>query len=848
MKQFMPEWKSVMPHALAVGIFLLISVVMSLPAFDGKVLSAHDDLQYRGSAKEVQDFRKQHGKEPLWTNSMFGGMPSYLITFKPDGNFIEKYIAPVFSLGLPRPANSIFIALLCFYLMMLTFRPDPWMGMLGALGFGLTTYHFIIMGAGHFNKMVTISYIPLVVAGINLVFDKKYIWGAIVAGLAMSLEMLGNHPQMTYYYFAFFLSIYLLYRFVDAIIQKQSKHALIAASIIGVMFTIGAVTTSNRLLPVNEYTSYSTRGKSELVRLKENSDKTSGLDKSYIVGYSYGKGDIFSMWIPNFKGPKNGVLYEHPAARESVKGNDREMLKSFDQYWGGQDASGGALYSGAIIFFLFILGIALVSHPIKWIVMFSVLLTLMLSWGKNYMGLTEFFINHFPLYNKFRAVNSILVVMEFTVPILAVFALYEITSRRDFFKQPFTVFKNQVQNLRNEHVLYGVFALTGIMALIAYLVPGILQSFFKPGEINEITAALTQQGAGQSDINRMLDVVETARISIFKADAIRTAIIISLGFALLFAYSRKKINAMVLSIGLIAITFVDLYTINTRYLTDKNYKKPTELIRPTIANQSILQDTDPNFRVANLSVSTFNDGITSYFHKSIGGYHGAKMERYQELIEFALMPDLNKIFTSKANSAEDMMEVFKSMQVANMLNTKYYIFSPEQAALPNLYAFGNAWMVNRIEWANDADEELEKLTREDIKQTAIVDKRYEQVLSGFTPVPDSSASIQLTSYLPNQLTYAFESSTEQFVVFSEIFYDKGWNAYIDDAPVEYVRANYVLRGMKIPAGKHTIEFDFSPASYAKGVMISQASSGILLLIMLVGFSYLIWLQTKKSKA
>lgn len=841
------NWKKVLPHLFAVVLFLVISIAMSLPAFEGKVLSAHDDLQYRGAAKEVQDYRDEFGKEPLWTNSMFSGMPSYLITFKPEGNFIEKFIFPILNNGLPRPANSIFVALLSFYIMLLTFKLDSWSSMLGALGFGLTTYHFIILGAGHFNKMIAISFIPLVVAGINLFFDKQYIPGAIVTGLGMSFEMLGNHPQMTYYYFSFFISIYLIYRFIDAMLKKQVLHGVIASAGIAAMLAIGGITTANRLLPVNEYTPYSTRGKSELVSHKENSDQTAGLDKSYIVGYSYGKGDIFSMWIPNFKGPKNGLLYDNPQARDAVKGNEREILKSFDQYWGGQDASGGALYSGAIIFFLFVLGIFIVQHSVKYIVLFSVLITLLLSWGKNYMSFTEFFINNFPLYNKFRAVNSILVVMEFSVPILAALALYEFVSKKDYFQQNLKIARIETK-IKNEYVFYGVFCLTGVLALIAYMMPGLIQNYFQPGEVDEITNALKKQGAKDADISHMLNVVETARIAIFKADAIRSAIIITLGAGLMWAFAKQKIDGRILLVGLIAITIGDLYTVNSRYLNEKNYKKPNELIRPTVANNSILQDKDPNFRVANLSVSTFNDGITSYFHKSIGGYHGAKMERYQELIEFGIMPDLNKIFQSKASTIEQMMEIFKSMQITNMLNTKYFIFNSEQPALQNPYAFGNAWTVNKIVWVNNADEELDALQQYNLRETAIIDRRFEKMLSGFNIQPDSTVQIRLKSYQPNNLVYEFEAASEQLVVFSEIFYDKGWNASIDDVATDHFRVNYVLRGLKVPAGKHKIEFDFAPSSYTKGVRISQASSGILMLILIGGVGLMIRQRIKQEKA
>jgi hypothetical protein len=523
-------------------------------------------------------------------------------------------------------------------------------------------------------------------------------------------------------------------------------------------------------------------------------------------------------------------MFENKEAKEAVKGSDRSVLKSFDQYWGGQDASGGALYSGAVIFFLFVLGIFIVKHPVKWVILFSVCITFLLSLGKNYMELTNLFIDHFPMYNKFRAVNSILVVMELTVPILAALALYEMVKNKNLLEEKLKIFSTNT-NLKKEYIFYGVYGITGVLALVAYVLPGMFQTFFQPGETEEISKAVIGQGGSDADVTRLLQVAETARIAIFKADAIRTFIIISLGAGLIWAYFKNKISSQILIGCLAVITIADLYTVNGRYLTEKNYKKPTELIRPNVANRSILEDKDPNFRVANLTVSTFNDGTTSYFHKSIGGYHGAKMERYQELIEFGITPDMMKL------SQSGSMDVFKSMLVLNMLNTKYYIVDPNQAAIRNPETYGNAWIVNNIVWANDADDELNAMEKNNLKQTAIIDKRFEKEVLPFQPSSDSTASIQLVSYSPVNLKYEFNSVNEQFVVFSEIFYDKGWNATIDGKEASHVRANYVLRAMKVPAGKHTIEFDFTPESYEKGKMISQASSSILILLLVIGLAW-----------
>jgi hypothetical protein len=479
---------------------------------------------------------------------------------------------------------------------------------------------------------------------------------------------------------------------------------------------------------------------------------------------------------------------------------------------------------------LFVLGIFIVKHPVKWVILFSVCITFLLSLGKNYMELTNLFIDHFPMYNKFRAVNSILVVMELTVPILAALALYEMVKNKNLLEEKLKIFSTNT-NLKKEYIFYGVYGITGVLALVAYVLPGMFQTFFQPGETEEISKAVIGQGGSDADVTRLLQVAETARIAIFKADAIRTFIIISLGAGLIWAYFKNKISSQILIGCLAVITIADLYTVNGRYLTEKNYKKPTELIRPNVANRSILEDKDPNFRVANLTVSTFNDGTTSYFHKSIGGYHGAKMERYQELIEFGITPDMMKL------SQSGSMDVFKSMLVLNMLNTKYYIVDPNQAAIRNPETYGNAWIVNNIVWANDADDELNAMEKNNLKQTAIIDKRFEKEVLPFQPSSDSTASIQLVSYSPVNLKYEFNSVNEQFVVFSEIFYDKGWNATIDGKEASHVRANYVLRAMKVPAGKHTIEFDFTPESYEKGKMISQASSSILILLLVIGLAW-----------
>lgn len=890
----------VIKHVAAIVIFYMIALMYCQPVMDGKVLESHDDMQFRGASHEAVSYRETTGEEALWTNSMFGGMPTYLISYRPTNNFI--YMISQGFLGIfPVPVKYLFSAMVCFYIMLLTFKFKPFASFMGAVAFGLASYNIIIIGAGHYAKMVAISFFPLVIAGINLVFDRKYLWGAVLTGAAMCIEVGANHPQMTYYYFAFFVSFYMIaliwgqvfnraalavatgsfFSLAGAMLvkyfrsPKEMKHTGLSVIIVGGAIVLGVAANLNRFMPVNEYTPFSTRGKTELVRHANNNDKTSGLNRSYIVGYSYGRGDIMSLLVPNFKGPRNGQLLANPIAKKNIPAKDQQLISGveglmyenygeiIDQYWGEQDSAGGAFYLSVIIFALFLLGLVFVKHPLRWVAIPAFLIPLMLSWGKNYMGFTNFFIDHFPMYSKFRAVNSIVIVIEFIVPLLAAFMVATMLNEKGWMD------KVWMGKIKNKFAVLGGAGFIVLVLLMMYAAPTTFQRFFKPNmetrvmnpatgqpesrmvtEDVFISDILTQAQLPQAQIDSVLDGIESGRVAIFRADAVRSLLVMVVFALVLLLWAFVRFDYPEIWVGILSlVVLVDLWTHDQRYLNERNFrpKKKVEFAQTT-ADKSILQDTSPDYRVLNLSVNTFSDATTSYYHKSLGGYHGAKMKRYQELVENCIYDDINKLAQSKATSLAAFDSVFRHTQVLNMLNTKYIILSPEQPALPNTRAFGPAWIVQRGLVVPDADTEIDSLKTADLSAAAVVDKRFEAQLKGHTQLQprDSAAYIRMLKYSPHHLEYEFNSSKEELVVFSAIYYPKGWQAAVDGNVTEHFRANYVLRAMIVPAGKHTVTFDFNPASYRKGEMYALIGSGLILLGLIGGLAMELYKLSRKQ--
>ncbi|MBI2270694.1 MAG: YfhO family protein [Bacteroidetes bacterium] len=824
------NFKNFVPHIIAVVVFILLASLYFKPVFEGKKIKQGDIVNYTGMSKEIADFRTLYKEEPLWTNSMFGGMPAFQISVLHPSNLIQ-YVDKIFKLGLPHPVNLVFLYMLGFYILLLVLRVDPWMGIMGAIAFAFSSYFFIIIEAGHNSKAHAIAYMAPTVAGAILAFRGRYLLGGALTALFLALDLYANHPQITYYLFLF-LIIYGITELINSVKQKQLQNYGKSVGVLVIAALLAVGTNAGNLLATYEYGKYSTRGKSELTFNKEN--KTSGLDKDYATQWSYGKGETMSLLIPDFKGGGSGSIgATNKQALKDVDGQFKEYIAKADQYWGDQPFTSGPVYTGAIIVFLFVLGLFIVEGSLKQALVIATVLSILLAWGKNFMWFSELFLDYFPGYNKFRAVSMILVIAEFTIPLLAVLAFDKLIKTKqglaEKIKLPFLANPSSVKI-----AFYISLALTAGLSLLYYLAPGSLTAFFKTNEYNEFYDQITKGGTPADVAQSFLDNLEGARKAIFKADAIRTFLLIILAAGVIWLYFKSKIERIYIVITVSFFVLADMWSVNKRYVNNDNFVAPVQVSNPfqqTQADAKILQDKDPDFRVLNLSVSTFNDASTSYWHKSIGGYHGAKLKRYQELVDFHIDRSIQAISSTLKSSPNDsaFRATFSQQPVLNMLNMRYVIYNPEADPLQNRYALGNAWFVNSIKYVPGADSEITALSNFNPRTTAVIDERFKLELTGFQHKSDSLASIKLTSYKANELVYESNSSSEQLAVFSEIYYKDGWNAYVDGQLMPHVRANYVLRAMRIPAGKHTVVFKFEPAVYNTGESVSFAMSALLLL-------------------
>ena len=814
-------------------VFLAITFVYFYPVLEGKKLKMHDIQMWKGMSKEIVDYRESSGEEALWTNSMFGGMPAWQISVKYKANLM-KYIDKVLTLGLPYPANYVFLYFLGFFILLLVLRVNPWVSIAGAIAFALSSYFFIILGAGHTSKAHAIGYMAPVLAGIILAFNKKYFWGGLLTGFALSLEIISGHLQITYYLLILVI-IYGVYQIIETVRSKDYLHFTKAAGVLIIAAILAVLTHSTNLWATYEYGQETMRGTPELT--KDVLEKSSGLDKDYITAWSYGVGETWSFLIPNAKGGASGAIGNIPELENADPAYRQAIEQQGSHYWGDQPGTSGPVYVGVIVMFLFILGLFIVNNKLKWVLLAATILSIMLGWGKNFMPLTDLFIDYIPGYAKFRAVSMILVIAELTIPLLAFMALNKI------FTEPGIV-KKQIKAF---YISLGLTA--GIIALF-YLIPTAFFSFLN--EYETIQFAQMMKGNDAAQISLYIKSLEDVRIAIFKNDALRSLFFVLAGAVIIYFYIQDKLNKTIF-IGVLSILIlVDMFGVDKRYLNNEKtgrsykmweskqaYENP---FKPSKADNIILQDKNPDFRVLDLTKSTFNDASTSYFHKSIGGYHGAKLQRYQDLIEHNIDKEIKVIIggLSKGIDQDGINKLLRNQQVLNMLNTNYIIYNTEASPLFNEYSFGNAWLVSEYIMLNNADEEIAALNTIDLKSTAVIDKRFEGDFSGNFQY-DKNASIKLDSYVPNKLEYSFNASSEQMVVFSEVYYDKGWNAYIDGEQKPYFRANYILRAMTIPAGQHQIVFKFEPKVWVIGEKVSLASSLLLILLLVVG----VFIEVKK---
>ncbi|HNW57941.1 MAG TPA: YfhO family protein [Bacteroidales bacterium] len=796
--------KPALPHIIAVAIFLVVTAAYFYPVLEGKVLHTNDGTVAYNSAKEISDFRTKYGEEPLWTNSMFSGMPAYLISIRYSGN-VMQYAHKLLTI-LRLPIASIFLSMLGFYIRLLIFKVDWRLAIAGALAYGFSTYFFFILAAGHNTKAIAIAYMAPMIGGIYCTYRRNAIRGALITTFFLTLEIIANHPQITYYAFMCIL-VFIIGEFVFSYRRHELPLFLKNSAILIVPVLLSVGMNFNSLYTTYEYSKYSTRSRSDLVA--ENKVQTSGLDKDYITQWSYGVDETLTLLIPDFRG---GACQPFDKDSETVKAlrknNSGQYVNSFMRYWGSQPWVDGPVYVGAIIFFLFILGLIIVKGPEKWWLLAATVLSIMLAWGKNFMPLTNIFLNYFPGYNKFRAVTMILVIAEFCIPLLGVLAL------RDIFNGAVS----KKDTLKGLKIAFGI---TGGLTLLFVLLPGLAGSFTSPAE---------QQMPGW-----LTSALISDRKELLRSDSFRSFILILLGALLILAFYHEKVKKEHV-ITIFAILFlIDMWSVDKRYLNaDKfvNKEAKVKMSSPTIADNIILKDVS-DYRVLNLTVSPFNDASTSLYHKSIGGYHGAKLKRYQELIDSSLIGDIAMIQKAGtyAKSIEDFQSVFNSTPALNMLNTKYVIINPQAPPVINPDALGNAWFVETPVMVNNANEELATLNKIDPSLQAVIDRRFkDQIKNSEYPLVEGD-KIELKSYKANELVYNSSANNEKLAVFSEIYYPAGWKCYVDGKESNYFRANYTLRAMIVPAGNHEIKFSFKPSSYTVGNNISMASSVIFILLL-----------------
>ncbi|HET6226711.1 MAG TPA: hypothetical protein VFF27_10555, partial [Bacteroidia bacterium] len=763
------NFKSLLPIAAAVVLFIVISFLFLPPLLKGKTLYQSDMVQNKGMAKEIVDYREKYNEEPLWTNSMFGGMPDYQISIEYPANLVRP-IRDIFFLHLPFPASVIFLYMIGFYILLLTLKVDKWLSIIGAIGYGFSSFFIIIITAGHNTQAIALGFMPALFAGVILVCRGRYLLGGVIFTLFTAFEVLANHPQITYYLFLL-IGVYVLFEFIERIKQKQFKEIakMLATFVIGVGLALA--TNITNLWCTYTYGNASIRGPSELT--SELHNKTSGLDRDYVVQWSMGKSETLSLLIPGFKGRSDGLqIADNKEVMKTIDPQMREVVGNMPQYWGDQPTTSSP-YSGAILVFLFVFGLFVVRGKLKWVLLIISILSVCLSWGKNMMWFTNIFLDYFPLYNKFRSVSMALVLAEFAIPILAILAVDKVIKTPDFFKQKIKLAFTQ-KEITVQNAFFISFGLTGGLSLLFYLFPEGLTSFTWIRD-TEIFDSYAKQ-SGNEAAQQIISSLEDARIAIFKGEAIRSFLFITGAGIAVWLFSNAKINKNILIPVLGILILFDLTVVDKSFMNDKNFTNKQKVTTPfpeTVADKAILDDKDPNYRVFDLTDENgpFNSARASFYHKSIGGYHAAKLRRYQELKDHQMDKNIQNISNAfRSNPTESSIDsMFAQQGVLNMLNMRYLIFNPEAAPLKNKHALGNAWFVKEVKVVNNADEELKTVGEINPANTVVVDKRYETELTGFTPKPDPAASIKLTDYKANDLKYESNAATEQMAVFSEIY-------------------------------------------------------------------------------
>ena len=802
--------KKLLPDLIAILAFVLLSFAYFFPAdIENRILFQHDTAAGAGAGQEVKEYYEQTGERSRWTNSLFGGMPMYQIAPSYDSTKSLQWVQKAYQLFLPDYVCLTFMLMLGFYILLRVFGIPVWLAGLGGIMWAFSSYFFILISAGHIWKFITLAYVPPTIAGIVLAYRGKLLWGGILTALFVALQITSNHVQMSYYFFfviLFFVGAY----FEKAWRTKTLPQFFKASAVLIVAALVGIAANVSNLYHTYAYSKETMRGKSELVQTGDAAKQTSsGLDRDYITQWSYGIDETLTLLVPNFKGGASAALSQSETAMSKANPMYSSLYGSLTQYFGTQPMTSGPVYVGAFVLFLFVLGCFIVKGPLKWALIGATFFSIVLSWGKNFMPLTDFFIDYVPLYNKFRAVSSILVIAEFTIPLLAIFALKRLLEEPEILKQ--------------EKKPLGIsLLLTAGIALLLAIAPGSIGSGYVPAqEAQMLQNAVNQQMIPANELSGILANLGEMRAELVSSDALRSFIIIGIGCSLLWLYASGKLRSSLTIAGITILCLADMWGVNKRYLNDAQFVPHsirTETFTKTNTDELILQDTSLDYRVLNFATSTFDDNNTSYWHKSVGGYHPAKLRRYQEMIEHHISPEMQAAYKAIATAGGEMDSVdANKFRVLNMLNTKYFIFPAGQqrqtVPILNPHAYGKAWFVNKVQYVNTANEQIDALDSIIPTETPVVDARFKDVLKGTTEsYKDSLSSIRLTSYAPNRLTYETNNAQDGIAVFSEIYYPDGWHVTIDGQPAELARADYILRTMYVPAGQHTIEMRFDPTS------------------------------------
>ena len=831
----MKALKEYLPDLLVVIIFAVISFAYFFPAdVDGRILYRHDASAGRGAGQETAEYHERTGKVSRWTNATFSGMPTYQTAPSYKSVSVLNQAVKAYHLWLPENVWYVFAYLLGFYILLRAYDFRRALAVLGSIIWAFSSYFFIIIAAGHIWKVMALAYLPPLIAGIVLSYRGKYLWGFIVTAIFAAFEVDANHVQMTYYYLFIILFMIIAY-LVDAVRKKTMKQFMKATAVCAAGALIGVLMNISNLYHTWQYAQESMRGKSELVKKNAANQTNSGLDRDYITQWSYGVDETWTLLVPNTKGGASVPLAANTEAMKIADPNFMQIYQQLGQYWGEQPGTSGPVYVGAFVLMLFVLGLFIVKGPTKWALLAATVLSVLLSWGRNFMPFTNFFLDYIPMYSKFRTVASILVIAEFTIPLLAMMTLKKIVDEPDIL----------TKKIKYVYISFGLTA--GIALLFALMATLFFSDFISSSEMQALKSIPAEY------LTPLLSNLRSIRESIFTADCWRSFWIIVIGTLCLFLYKMKKLRVEFMMIAITVLCLADMWQVNKRYLNDGMFveKSVREQAQPmTQTDRQILQDKALDYRVLNFASNTFNENETSFYHKSIGGYHAAKLRRYQELIDAYISPEMQKTMPAIAQAGGDMTKVNGNsiFPVLNMLNAKYFIVplqSNQTVAIQNPYVYGNAWFVDKITYVKNANEELDGLGKLDLRHEAIADARFRSQL-GESKAQDSTSIVKITAYEPNQLTYDVRSVTGGIVVFSEIFYPE-WTATVDGKAVELGRVNYVLRALNVDKGHHTVVLTFDPKSVKQTETVAYLSYGVLLLVVLLGV-YFKRKEDKKSQA